>query len=91
MANIKYFADFADGSTLEFVKVDYVTCKNIRGYDHASGAWVQCNRTVEFKSNPTRHECDDRCMNATGRVMKCECRCGGKNHGKGNRFKAEVA
>jgi hypothetical protein len=30
-----------------------------------------------------KHKCDDRCINATGRVMKCECSCGGKNHGKG--------
>ena len=23
------------------------------------------------------------CINATGRIMKCECSCGGKNHGRG--------
>ena len=40
-------------------------------------------RIVEYKSNPSRHECDARCMNATGRIMKCECSCGGKNHGRG--------
>lgn len=47
-------------------------------------------RKVEYKSNPSRHECDSRCMNATGRIMKCECACGGKNHGKGS-FMAEAA
>ena len=40
-------------------------------------------RTVEYKRFPSKHECDARCINATGRVMKCECACGGKNHGRG--------
>jgi hypothetical protein len=40
-------------------------------------------RSIEYKSFPSRHECDARCINATGRVMRCECSCGGKNHGKG--------
>ena len=44
---------------------------------------VAADRVVEYKANPSRHECDDRCLNATGRVMKCECSCGGKNHGRG--------
>lgn len=39
-------------------------------------------RVIEFKSNPSRHECDARCLHAKGRIMKCECSCGGKNHGK---------
>lgn len=83
MANMKYFADLADGSTLEFDRVDYRSRKDIRAYDRVSGRWVQCNRVVEFKSNPSRHECDARCIDATGRIMKCECACGGKNHGRG--------
>lgn len=49
--------------------------------------WVEVllpvERVVQYKSNPSRHECDARCTNATGRVMHCECSCGGKNHGKG--------
>ena len=40
-------------------------------------------RVITFKSNPSLHECDARCMNATGRTMNCECSCGGKNHGRG--------
>lgn len=40
-------------------------------------------RVVNYKSNPSRHECDARCMNASGKTMNCECACGGKNHGKG--------
>lgn len=52
--------------------------------------YVPVERSVEFKSFPSRHECDARCMNATGLIMKCECACGGKNHGRGH-FVAEAA
>ncbi len=44
---------------------------------------VQANRVVRYKTSPSRHECDARCVNATGRTMNCECACGGKNHGAG--------
>src|SRR5579872_3045707 len=40
-------------------------------------------RKVEYKAFPSKHECDDRCINATGKIMRCECKCGGKNHGRG--------
>jgi hypothetical protein len=39
-------------------------------------------RRIDFKSNPSLHQCDSRCMNAKGK--SCECSCGGKNHGAGN-------
>ena len=48
----------------------------------AAGAILPLTRSIKFKSNPSRHECDARCMHATGRTMQCECSCGGKNHGK---------
>jgi hypothetical protein len=87
MARIKFFADMPTGETLEWPDgargVDYRSSKDIRGYDPLSAAWVKITRMIEIKPNPSRHECDDRCMNATGRVMKCECACGGKNHGRG--------
>ena len=44
---------------------------------------VAVNRIVHYKSNPTKHSCDSRCLNAKGRMMNCECSCGGANHGKG--------
>lgn len=47
-------------------------------------------RSIEFKSNPSKRLCDARCLNATGRIMKCECSCGGKNHGAGS-FNCEAA
>ena len=40
-------------------------------------------RSIEYKAFASKHECDDRCINATGKIMQCECSCGGKNHGKG--------
>lgn len=51
------------------------------GWNH--GPVMPVERVINFKSNPSKHECDARCMNATGRTMNCECSCGGKNHGRG--------
>ncbi len=53
------------------------------GYAAGSNVALPVERVIEYKSNPSKHECDARCINATGRVMRCECSCGGKNHGKG--------
>jgi hypothetical protein len=87
MANIKYFADTATG-TIEFTSVDHRSSKDIRGF-HA-GEWIKVNRSVEYKNFASKHICDARCVNATGRIMKCECACGGKNHGKGGFIGEEV-
>ncbi|MEX2739955.1 hypothetical protein AB3480_00650 [Rhizobium mongolense] len=86
MANFKYFADI-NGETFELTKIRH----NGRSASKASnfsgrtpdGELVPATRMIEFKSNPSKHVCDARCMNATGKIMKCECSCGGKNHGKG--------
>ncbi len=45
--------------------------------------YVPVERSISYKSYPSKHICDARCMNATGRTMQCECSCGGKNHGVG--------
>jgi len=69
-----------DGKLYGYVSKDdlfFVAGEGWQGY-------VPVERSIEYKSNPSRHECDDRCMNATGRIMKCECACGGKNHGRGS-------
>ena len=55
------------------------------GWQHK---YMPVNRKVHLKSNPSKHECDARCMNASGRTMNCECACGGKNHGSG-KFKCQ--
>jgi len=65
------------------------TGNKLCGYVEGMGM-VEITRKVEMKSNPSRHECDARCMNASGRTMNCECSCGGANHGKG-RFMCEAA
>ena len=59
-----------------------------RAYDHANKRWspeglLPAERCVTYKSRPSRHVCDARCMGATGKTMNCECSCGGKNHGRG--------
>jgi hypothetical protein len=48
----------------------------------ADGVVLPVTRVITYKSNPSLHKCDARCMNATG--GNCECSCGGKNHGAGN-------
>ena len=92
MANIKHFAGATelhgvhhrDGKLVGYVnKSDlfFVAGQGWQGY-------TAVERTIEYKSYPSRHVCDARCMNASGRIMKCECSCGGKNHGRG--FMAEA-
>lgn len=49
----------------------------------ADGRYLPVTRSIGYKSHPSKHECDARCINATGRTMQCECSCGGKNHGAG--------
>lgn len=95
MAKIKYFNGenelsgvyHDNGKFFGYVSKEdlvFVAGKGWTGY-------VQATRVIEYKSNPSRHECDARCLNATGRVMKCECSCGGKNHGRGSFVCAEAA
>lgn len=91
MAKMLYIADLASGATA--ISVD--RCRWDQGERklpsiYVDGAWVRVTRIVERKSAPSNHQCDDRCLNATGRTMKCECSCGGKNHGKG-RITCEAA
>ena len=87
MANLKYFAGDnqlegvheRNGKLFGYVSKEdlfFVAGQGWQGY-------TAVERKVEYKSTPPRHECDARCLNATGRIMKCECSCGGKNHGKG--------
>ena len=86
MANYRYFAD-VDGKAIQLSSVyhdGHVSTKvnHFFGRDDA-GNILQATRMIEYKSQPSRHECDARCINATGKIMRCECSCGGKNHGRG--------
>ncbi len=94
MANFKYFAGDKqisnvfekNGKLYGFNSKDelfFVPGEGWQGY-------TAVERSIQYKSNPSKHECDARCLNATGRIMKCECSCGGKNHGRGS-FQAVAA
>lgn len=65
--------------------------REFSGICEVCGERHQAERQIEYRSFPSKHVCDARCVNATGRVMKCECSCGGKNHGKGAFSCAPVA
>lgn len=91
MADIRYFAEHA-GQSVRLVNVRYEGNKAFGYVAEDLAAWragglraelLSATRKIEFRAQASRHECDDRCMHATGRVMKCECSCGGKNHGRG--------
>lgn len=83
MANLKFFATVA-GEVVSLANIDNRGREGRFGFHPETNAWVKIERVVERKSNPSRHECDDRCLNATGKIMRCECACGGKNHGRGS-------
>lgn len=46
------------------------------------GGALPVTRKIEFKSFPSRHECNAKCLNGKHNGT-CECQCGGKNHGRG--------
>lgn len=52
--------------------------------------YVPVERAIKYKSNPSKHECDAKCLNGSVRGV-CECRCGGKNHGVGSVRVCEAA
>jgi len=53
------------------------------GYVVGTRTILPVTRTIQYKAFPSKHDCDARCMFARGKTMNCECKCGGKNHGKG--------
>lgn len=55
----------------------------------AAGRILPVTRSIERKARPSNHKCDDRCTNAKG--FKCECSCGGANHGKGSVIVCQAA
>lgn len=104
MARFAYFAD-CNGTTVQLDRIAFKggstkRASSFEGYpvgftpEFVQGAgWTKrttATRMIEMKTSPSRHECDARCLNATGLVMKCECSCGGKNHGRGSFVCAEA-
>ncbi|WP_310636052.1 hypothetical protein [Delftia acidovorans] len=47
-----------------------------------SGDLMPVTRRIEYKARPSLHECNAKCLNGK-HSGTCECRCGGKNHGRG--------
>lgn len=105
MARFKYFADI-DGQAVELDCIRHdggrstkpaafsgvpVGTKPVFVAGKGWTGFIPATRMIEMRSAPSRHECDARCFNATGRIMKCECSCGGKNHGRGAFVCAEAA
>lgn len=84
MANFLFLADIPGAEPLSSKRADYDqgSSEMPRFYVEGPG-WIRATRIVIRKANPSRHECDARCVNASGRTMQCECSCGGKNHGRG--------
>lgn len=46
------------------------------------GDVLPVTRKIEYKAQPSLHECNAKCMNGRHNGA-CECRCGGANHGRG--------
>lgn len=87
MARFTYFHDAPDGATFELSGIHHDGSCSTRPSAFRgrcpSGQIVAATRRIEYSAHPSRHQCDARCQNASGRIMKCECSCGGRNHGKG--------
>lgn len=84
----RFFADLPNGEVVELKRIDNrnQSSKHNDTWGWNGTGWVKITRVIEYKSNPSKHQCDARCLNAKG--FNCECACGGKSHGKG-RFVCE--
>lgn len=85
MANIRRFTTCPKtGNTVQLSNVYFAGTISAKPKDFI-GTCPDCGerhpaeRCIERKSNPSNHKCDNRCLVAKGH--KCECSCGGKNHG----------
>lgn len=97
MARFKYFSDMG-GVTLELTGLSQMNnpefaerfpeVKGMRadGYSKwvAMGpqGWMPVTRMIDYKRAPSLHECNAKCLNGKCNGV-CECKCGGKNHGRG--------
>jgi hypothetical protein len=80
MANFRYFAQDVQLTAIHHDGSIHSTAKHFTGVT-PDGRRVQVERAIDRKRNASNHKCDARCLNATG--FRCECECGGKNHGAG--------
>ena len=99
MATFKYFSDI-NGETSELsriVPMDNATFAaqfpGVGGFRYdgfqkyvgtsADGRVLPATRKIEYKRAPSLHECNAKCLNGKCNGV-CECKCGGKNHGRGS-------
>jgi hypothetical protein len=47
-----------------------------------TGGMLPVTRMITFKSFPSKHECNAKCLGGK-HTGTCECKCGGRNHGAG--------
>jgi hypothetical protein len=47
-----------------------------------AGGVLPLTRKIDYKSFPSKHECNSKCLNGKHNGA-CECQCGGVNHGRG--------
>lgn len=52
------------------------------GRETATSPRLPVTRKIEYKSQPSLHECNAKCLNGKYNGV-CECKCGGNNHGAG--------
>lgn len=98
MANIRYFSDTKDSPVLLLAVFPMKNAEfastfgaiRARKFDSFAklvgrakdGRILPVTRVIEFKANPSLHICNAKCMNGNCNG-RCECRCGGANHGRG--------
>lgn len=86
MANFKYFAE-CGGEAVQLQRVWHSgqtsKAQSFTGACPACGQQHQAVRKIQFKAFPSRHECNAKCLNGHANGV-CECKCGGKNHGRGS-------
>lgn len=95
--SMKYFSDH-NGQTVELPWTESMKNEDfanlfpgVRGlrYDSFSkrvgkvnGSYLPLTRVIDYKKNPSLHVCNAKCLGGKHNGI-CECRCGGKNHGRG--------
>tara|TARA_R110002126_G_scaffold1618_1_gene9486 strand:+ start:3054 stop:3377 length:324 start_codon:yes stop_codon:yes gene_type:complete len=99
MARFSYFSDIENSTvqleitstmTNQEFKKRWPSVKGLRndsfsmrvGRPVGGGDWMPVTRKIEIKANPSLHECNSKCLNGS-HSGKCECKCNGRNHGRG--------
>lgn len=95
MAKIKYFngteeLNFVTGYPNDQFKASGGKMSKANYYDGYNrmmgrtfdGRLLPVERKITYKSQPSLHVCNAKCMNGKENGT-CECQCGGKNHGAG--------